>query len=147
MVARDLAVEECVAYAEHQCERRRLTPPERSDLRVLFREMTETTSVTRCWGSIWMGVASANDYKSQYPVTQKHIATRMINQIREKWERGTAEGWAKSYKRPSTLPRSQIAMALHDVLTGWRERAFDSILSDLVNDDQADETPQSGTVH
>lgn len=134
MIARDLAVEECVAYAEHQCERRRLMPPERSDLRVLFREMTETTSVTRCWGSIWMGVASANDYKSQYPVTQKHIATRMINQIREKWERGTAEGWAKSYQRPSTLPRSQIAMALHDVLTGWRERAFDSILSDLVND-------------
>ncbi len=147
VVARDLAVEECVAYAEHLCERRRMTPPERADLRVLFREMIETTAVTRCWGFIWMGVASANDYKSQYPATQKHIATRMLNQIREKWERGMAEGWGNSYKRPATLQRSQIAIALHDVLTGWRERAFESMLSDLVGEDETDAVPPSGTVH
>jgi tetratricopeptide (TPR) repeat protein len=144
IVARDLAVEECVAYVEHLAEERNLITPDRADLRVLFREMIETTSVTRCWYFIYLGVVSTNDYKTRYRATSDRIATHMLNRIREKWERGTREQWGKEYGRPSTLPRSQIAAALHDVLTGWGERAFERILADLAVERDANVSPTGG---
>jgi hypothetical protein len=124
-LARDLATEECVAYIEHLAAERKLTPPAQTDSRAVFRELLEHSSVGKCWYYIYYGVQSANDYRTKYPVSSDKVTAMMLKRARERGEIALEKGWDTSYKRIRALPRSHLSAALHDVLTGWGERAFE----------------------
>ena len=124
-LARDLATEECVAYIEHLAEERKLTPPAQADSRAVFRELLEHSSVGKCWYYIYYGVQSANDYRTKYPVSSEKVTAMMLKKVRERGAIALEKGWDTSYKRIRALPRSHLSAALHDVLTGWGERAFE----------------------
>lgn len=139
VVARDVAVEECVQYLESEAEERRLTAPVSDDARALYREMVESCSVSRCFYFTYLGLMAVNDHRSKYPVSAERLAKMTLAKIRDRFERGTAEGWAKQYRRTSKNPRTHLVSALHDVLTGWGERAFDEDLHAL----RIDSTPST----
>ena len=135
VLSRDLATEECVAYMEYLAEQRNLTPPEQADARAVFRELLEHCSVGQCWYYIYSGVQSANDYRTKYPVSQDKVTAMMLKRARERGEIAIAKGWATSYSRIRALPRSHLSAALHDVLTGWSERAFEEPIRALAHPD------------
>jgi tetratricopeptide (TPR) repeat protein len=124
-LSRDLAAEECVAYMEYLAEERGLDPPAPADARALFRELLEHCSVGKCWYYIYSGVQSANDYRTKYPVSRAQVTAMMLKRTRERGEIAIAKGWDTQYSRIRALPRSHLSAALHDVLTGWGERAFE----------------------
>jgi len=123
-LSRDLAVEECVAYMEHLAEERNLDAPDTADARALFRQLLEHCSVGKCWYYIYSGVQSANDYRTKYTVSRAQVTAMMLKRTRERGEIAIAKGWDTQYSRIRALPRSHLSAALHDVLTGWGERAF-----------------------
>lgn len=125
VLSRDLATEECVAYMEHLAEERGLDPPDRTDARALFRELLEQCCVGKCWYYIYSGVQSANDYRTKYSVSRAQVTAMMLKRTRERGEIAIAKGWGTQYSRIRALPRSHLSAALHDVLTGWGERAFE----------------------
>jgi tetratricopeptide (TPR) repeat protein len=125
VLSRDLATEECVAYMEYLAEQRSLDPPDRTDSRALFRELLEHCSVGKCWYYIYTGVQSANDYRTKYPVSRAQVSAMMLRRTRERGENAIAKGWDTQYSRIRALPRSHLSAGLHDVLTGWGERAFE----------------------
>lgn len=136
MLSRDLATEECVAYLEYLAEQRKLDPPEPADARALFRELLEHCSVGKCWYYIYSGVQSANDYRTKYPVSRAQVTAMMLRRTRERGEIAIAKGWDTSYSRICALPRSHLSAALHDVLTGWGERAFEEPIRTLAHPDR-----------
>lgn len=132
ILARDLAVEECVAYLEYLAEQRDMDPPERTDARPIFRELLEHASAAQCWYYIYSGIQSANDYRSKYPVSRQQVTAMILRRIRERGMRAISEGWDTKYQRISALPRSHFSHALHDLLTGWGEAAFDNVVRTFV---------------
>ncbi|WP_139202409.1 tetratricopeptide repeat protein [Frateuria terrea] len=130
-LSRDLAVEECVAYMEHLADERNLDPPNATDARALFRELLEHCSVGKCWYYIYSGVQSANDYRTKFPVSRAQVTAMMLKRTRERGEIAIAKGWDTQYSRIRALPRSHLSAALHDVLTGWGERAFEELIRAL----------------
>lgn len=136
VLSRDLAAEECVAYMEHLAEERKLDPPEPADARALFRELLEHCSVGRCWYYIYSGVQSANDYRTKYPVSRAQVTAMLLRRTRERGENAIAKGWDTSYRRIGAVPRSHLSAALHDVLTGWGERAFEEPIRMLAHPDR-----------
>lgn len=130
-LARDMGVEECVAYLNHLALERNLDPPSIGDIRPIYRGLLEHVSVAKCWYFTFLGVQSANDYKSKYPVSRTQVTARMLKLIQEKGERGIAGGWETQYRRIAEMPRSHLIAAFHDVLTGWGERAFDEPIHEL----------------
>lgn len=117
---------------EYLAEQRDLDPPAQTDSRALFRELLEHSSVGQCWYFIFRGVTSANDYQTKYPVSRAQVTAMMLRRTREVAERALQNGWDTRYSRIAALPRSHLSAALHDVLTGWAERAFDEPLRSLL---------------
>ena len=109
-------------YLTHQ---RRLMAPSRAEARALFRELLELSSVSKCWYYIYVGVTSANDYRTKYKVTSDRVSKMILNQIRNRGVTAIEKGWDTQYRRINQLPRSHFSGALHDALTGWGERAFE----------------------
>lgn len=130
-LSKDLAAEECVAYMEYLAEERNLDPPNPTDARALFRELLEHCSVGKCWYYIYSGVQSANDYRTKYPVSRAQVTAMMLRRTRERGEVAISKGWETQYSRIRALPRSHLSAALHDVLTGWGERAFEELIRAL----------------
>jgi hypothetical protein len=130
-LSRDLATEECIAYMEHLAEERKLQPPDETEARAVFRELLEHCSVSKCWYYIEYGVKSANDSRTKYPIARDQIPAMMLKRARQIAERALENGWETSRNRIQALPRSHLSAALHDVLTGWRERAFEEPIRTL----------------
>ena len=87
--------------------------------------MLEHCCVGKCWYYIYSGVQSANDYRTKYPVSRAQVTAMMLKRTRERGEIAIAKEWDTQYSRIRALPRSHLSAALHDVLTGWGERAFE----------------------
>lgn len=139
VLSRDLAIEECVAYIDYLAEQRQLDPPEQAESRALFRELLERCSVGKCWYYIYSGVQMANDYRTKYLVSRAQVSAMMLKKTRERGEMAIEKGWATSYSRIRALPRSYLSSALHDVLTGWGERAFEEPIRMLAHADRLSE--------
>jgi hypothetical protein len=135
-LARDVAVEECVAYLEHLTEQRDLDPPERADARAVFRELLEHASASQCWYYIFSGVQRANDWSTKYHPTRDKVTARILKGIRDLGEKARENGWPTHYDRIQALPRSHLAAALHDVLTKWGDRAFEEPIRALALDNR-----------
>jgi hypothetical protein len=136
-LARDVAVEECIAYLEHLVEQRNLDAPERADARAVFRELLEHASASQCWYYIYSGVQKANDWNTKYHPSRDKVTARILKGIRELGDKAREKGWPTKHERIYALPRSHLAAALHDVLTRWGERAFEEPIRALTLDASA----------
>ena len=139
VLARDLATEECIEYMEYLAEQRGLDAPDRTESRGLLRELLEHSSVAKCWYNIYSGVQSANDYRTKYPVSRAQVTAMMLRRTRERGEAALANGWETKHRRIGALPRSHLSAALHDVLTGWSDRAFEEPVRTLTDPVSTDE--------
>ncbi len=131
-LAISVAVEECMAYIWHLADERSLPLPEDSDLRGIYRSHLQHASVGRCWYFTFRTIQSANDYRTRVRAGRPQIAGYILNKLRQVGETAIENNWLTSYSRLRALPRSNFAGALHDVLTGWGDSAFDSRIRDLV---------------
>lgn len=141
VLARDLATEECVAYMEYLAEQRGLDAPDRTDSRGVLRELLEHASVAKCWYYVYSGVQSANDYRTKYAVSPAQVTAMMLRRTRERGEAALANGWETKHRRIGALPRSHLSAALHDVLTGWGDRAFEESIRTLADPGPGGEEP------
>ncbi|WP_339449901.1 hypothetical protein [Pseudomonas sp. EA_5y_Pfl2_R50] len=132
ILARDLAVEECVQFLEFQAEERQIEPPPVEDMRSVYRLLLEKCSVSRCWYFSYLAAMSANDYRTKYKASDRAVTTRLIRLVDQKATRAIEEGYGKDFNRSSSSPRSQLSEAFHDVLTKWEEKAFTTLLHELV---------------
>lgn len=132
ILARDLAVEECVQFLESQAEERKIEPPPVEDMRSVYRLLLEKCSVSRCWYFSYLAAMSANDYRTKYNANDRAVTTRLIRLVDQKAAKALEEGYGKDFNRSSSSPRSQLSEAFHDVLTGWEEKAFTTPLHELV---------------
>jgi tetratricopeptide (TPR) repeat protein len=132
ILARDLAVEECVQFLEFQAEERQIEPPPVEDMRSVYRLLLEKCSVSRCWYFSYLAAMSANDYRTKYNASDRAVTTRLIRLVDQKASKALEEGYGKDFNRSSSSPRSQLSEAFHDVLTGWEEKAFTTPLHELV---------------
>lgn len=130
-LARDLGVEEMVAYIEYLLEDRGLPVPEYDELRTVFRGLLEKLSIAQCYYLAHKTMLSALDYKTKYRPGIKQIESRTINVLRDNGDRAIAAGWDTRYRRIKEMPASLLFEALHDVLTGWGERAFNEPVMSL----------------
>jgi len=131
-LAISVAVEECMAYIWHLADERSLPLPEDADLRSVYRSHLQRASAGRCWYFTFKTIQSANDYRTRFPAGRPQIAGYILKNLRQVGEKAIEENWTTSYNRLWALPRSHFAGALHDVLTGWGDNAFDSRIRDLV---------------
>lgn len=131
ILARDLAVEECVQFLEFQAEERQIEPPPHEDMRSVYRLLLEKCSVSRCWYFSYLAAMSANDYRTKYNANDRAVTTRLIRLVDQKAAKALEEGYGKDFSRSSSSPRSQLSEAFHDVLTGWEEKAFTTPISEL----------------
>lgn len=122
--ARDVAVEECIRYMAHQASIRNIDAPDGDIMRPVFRGFLENASLGQCFYFIHAGATKAVDYQAKYSARRGAVTTVMQKRIQEMGERALENGWDTAYDRIKALPRTHLEAALHDVLTGWGERAF-----------------------
>lgn len=131
-LARDLGVEEMVAYIAYLLESRDLPVPGQDELRAVFSIQLEKLAVAQCYYLAYKTTLSALDYKTKYRSAGiQQIQTRTLNLLRENGERAVENGWDTRYRRVKEMPASLLFEALHDVLTGWGERAFNEPVTTL----------------
>lgn len=131
-LAISVAVEECMAYIWHLAAERSLQLPSDADLRSVYRAHLQNASAGRCWYFTFKTIQSANDYRTRVPAGKPQVAGYILNKLRQFGELAIERKWENSYNRLWALPRSHFAGALHDVLTGWGDSAFDLRIRDLV---------------
>lgn len=131
-LAISVAVEECMAYIWHLAEERKLQLPADADLRSVYRAHLQSASAGRCWYFTFKTIQSASDYRTRVPAGKRQVAGYILNKLRQFGELAIERKWENSYNRLLALPRSHFAGALHDVLTGWGDSAFDLKIRDLV---------------
>jgi len=130
-LSRDLATEECIAWMNYLAGQRSLDAPAESDARAVFRELLEHSSVSKCWYYIDWAVKSVNDSRTKYPIARTQIGPMILKRAQQMAQRCKENGWDTARNRIHALPRSHFSAALHDVLTGWGERAFEEPLREL----------------
>lgn len=125
MLARDLGVEEMTVYLEHLLRERSLPAPEEEELRAIFRVQLEHLATAQCYYLAYKTMREALDYQAKHRPGVKQVQTRVLNLLRGNGQRAIELGWNTRYQRVKELPASFLFEALHDVLTGWGNRAFD----------------------
>ena len=131
VLARDLGVEELSAYLEHLLTDRSLPSPDMAEIREIFRVQLEQLAVAQCYYLAHKTIKEALDYQARHRPGIKQLQSRVINLLRGNGEKAVAQGWDTRYERAYDLPASLLFEALHDVLTGWGQRAFDEPLMTL----------------
>lgn len=140
-LARDLGVEEMIAYIAYLLESRDLPVPDEDELRAVFSIHLEKLAIAQCYYLAYKTTLSALDYKTKYRGAGiQQIKTRTLNVLRENGDRAVEMGWDTRYRRLKELPPSLLFEALHDVLTGWGERAFNEPIMTLPLDDSGPST-------
>lgn len=143
-LARDLGVEEMVAYISYLLESRDLPVPDQDELRAIFSVQLEKLAIAQCYYLAHKTALSALDYKTKYRGAGiQQIKTRTLNLLRENGERAIEKRWDTRYRRIKEMPASLLFEALHDVLTGWGERAFNEPVMTL----SLNESEDSSTRH
>jgi hypothetical protein len=110
---------------KYLAEERGLDAPTELDARAVFRELLEHASASKCWYYPEWGIKSTNDSRTKHPIARNQLAPMMLKRTQQMAQRCRENGWETSRTRIQALPRSHFSAALHDVLTGWGERAFD----------------------
>jgi hypothetical protein len=141
-LARDLGVEELVAYLDHLVRDRGLPAPSMDEARGLFRMQLEHLSIAQCYYLAHKTMRETLDYQARHRPGRAQLETRIINLLRGNGERAIAQGWDTRYDRIRELPPSLLWEALHDVLTRWGRAAFDEPVMTLTLDD-----PESPPTH
>src|SRR5690606_39144282 len=109
----------------HLCEERGLSPPPPEDLLPQLRELMEKRSLAHGYYLVTKTVREGLDYKVKFTAGRAHTATRLTTLLRGNIEKSVDQGWDTRYGRNRDIPQSQLSSALHDVLTGWGQKAFD----------------------
>ncbi|MGJ7903301.1 hypothetical protein [Lysobacter sp. 1R34A] len=136
ILSRDLGVEEMIVYITYQLESRDIPVPEQDELRAVFSNQLEKLAISQCYYLAYKTALSALDYKTKYRNSGiQQIKTRILNLLRENGERAVEKGWDTRYRRIKEVPMSLLFEAVHDVLTGWGERAFDEPVMTLSLDE------------
>jgi hypothetical protein len=139
MLARDLGVEEMVVYLGLLLESRSLPGPDEEELRAIFRVQLERLAVAQCYYLAYKTMRETLDYQAKHRPGVKQLQSRVLNLLRSNGQRAIDLGWDTRYSRVKELPPSFLFEALHDVLTGWGQRAFDEPLMSLTIEE--DSTP------
>lgn len=125
VLSRDLAAQELLVLMIHLCEERGLSPPPPEDLLPQLRELMEKRSLAHGYYLVTKTVREGLDYKVKFTAGRAHTATRLTTLLRGNIEKSVDQGWDTRYGRNRDIPQSQLSSALHDVLTGWGQKAFD----------------------
>lgn len=127
----DLGGDELVAYFEHILEERGLPIPNEEDVRDIMRGLLERVSIANAYYLAHKTARSALEYRAKYPVGEAQVMTRTLNLLRSNGEAFIEHGWDTAYQRIASVPASLMFEALHNVMTGWGERAFDQPIDEL----------------
>lgn len=141
-LARDLGVEEMVAYLDFLLRTHSLPTPNVDEVRAVFRMQLEHLALAQCYYLAHKTMRETLAYQARYRVGRAQLEKRVINLLRGNGENAIAKGWDTRYQRIRDLPPSLLWEALHDVLTGWGRAAFDETVMKLSLDDPETPTTQ-----
>jgi hypothetical protein len=131
-LAKELAVEECIAYFNYLADERKFPEPDTEKTRLLFEGLLIDFSVSQCYYLSYLAAQAASDYKQKFPVTTAQAVNVMILRCQQKADRARNEKWeVKRYSRPRDVTRSAMSEVLHDIFTGFGDIAFSEPLEKL----------------
>ncbi|MCU7696945.1 hypothetical protein OD757_06890 [Acinetobacter sp. AYS6] len=131
-LAKELAVEECIAYFNYLADERNFPEPDPEKTKLLFDGLLVDFSVSQCYYLSYLSAQAASDYKQKLPVSTAQAANVMILRCQQKADRARNEKWeVKRYSRPRDITRSSMSEVLHDIFTGLGEKAFSDPLGTL----------------
>lgn len=131
ILARDVGAQELLAYMLHRCDELGLPDPDHEKALPALRGLLEKRSIAHGVYLVHKTTREALEYRVKFRAGVAQTTTRIQTLLAGNIAKSLEQGWDTNYRRDRRIPESQLFSALHDVLTGWGQRAFDEPVFEL----------------